>query len=62
MSMKRTIVIKDSNESTFKQKLDSVLNDYTYRIFNINTGIIHDGYDSRDYIKVHYYAIVVVEG
>lgn len=60
--MKRTIVIKESDDLTFQQKLDNVLNDYTHRVFNINTGVIHDGYDSRGYLKVHYYAIVIVEG
>ncbi len=59
--MKRTIVIKDSNEFTFQQELDSVLNDYTHRVFNVDTGIIHNGYDSRGDLKVHYYAIVIVE-
>ena len=60
--MRRTIVIKESDEFTFQQKLDSVLNDYTHRVFNINTGAIHNGYDSRGCLKVHYYAIVIVEG
>ena len=59
--MKRTIVIKDSNEFIFQQELDSVLNDYTHRVFNINTGVLHDRYDSRGCIKVYYYAIVIVE-
>ena len=59
--MKRTIVIKESDEFAFRQKLDSVLNDYTHRVFNINTGAIHNGYDSRGFLEVHYYAIVIVE-
>lgn len=49
--MKRTIVIKESDEFAFQQKLDSVLNDYTHRVFNINTGAIHDGYDSGVVLK-----------
>ena len=54
-------MIKDSDEFIFQQELNSVLNDDTHQIFNITTGMIHDSYDSRGYLKVYYYAIVIVE-
>lgn len=60
---KTTIMIEDANRYEFRCRLEEVLNRYNEeRIFNIDTGMIHDKYDSRGCPQIYYYAIIILRG
>lgn len=60
---KTTIMIKDTDSYEFRRRLEEVLNRYDDdRIFNIDTGIIHENYDSQGNPRMHYYAIIIIRG
>lgn len=64
MSMKTTtIMIEDSDRREFRERLEEVLNRYNEeRIFNIDTGMVHDKYDSQGCPQMYYYAIIILKG
>ena len=64
MSMKKaTIMIEDTDRYEFRRRLEEVLNSYSEeRIFNIDTGMVHDNYDSQGCSRMYYYAIIIVRG
>ncbi len=64
MSMKKaTIMIEDTNRYKFRTRLEEVLNRYDEdRIFNIDTGMVHNKYDSQGCPQMYYYAIIIVKG
>ena len=64
MSMKKsTIMIEDTDRYEFRRRLEEVLNRYSDdRIFNIDTGMVHDNYDSSGCPQMYYYAIIIVRG
>lgn len=64
MSMKKaTIMIEDTNRYKFRCRLEEVLNRYEDdRIFNIDTGMVHNKYDSQGCPQMYYYAIIIVRG
>ena len=60
---KTTIMIEDSDRLKFRTRLDEVLNRYEeHRIFNIDTGMVHNQYDSCGCPQMYYYAIIIVRG
>ena len=60
---KSTIMIEDTNRYEFRRRLEEVLNRYDEdRIFNIDTGMVHDNYDSQGCPQMYYYAIIIVRG
>ena len=47
----------------FKHRLEEVLNRYNEeRIFNIDTGMVHDKYDPQGCPQMYYYAIIILKG
>lgn len=64
MSMKKaTIMIEDVNRYEFRRRLEEALNRYEEdRIFNIDTGMVHDNYDSQGCPQMYYYAIIILKG
>ena len=64
MSMKTTtIMIEDSDRREFRGRLEEVPNRYNEeRIFNIDTGMVHDKYDSQGCTQMYYYAIIILKG
>ena len=64
MNMKTTtIMIEDSDRTEFRRRLEEVLNRYNEgRIFNIDTGMVHDKYDSQGCPQMYYYAIIILKG
>ena len=60
---KSTIMIEDTNRYEFRCSLEEVLNRYEEdRIFNIDTGMVHNKYDSQGCPQIYYYAIIIVKG
>ena len=60
---KTTIIIEDTDKMKFRTRLDEVLSRYKDEdIYNIDTGVVHDKYDSHGYPKMYYYAIIIVNG
>ena len=60
---KTTIMIEDTNRYEFRRRLEEVLDRYNEdRIFNIDTGMVHDKYDYQGCPKMYYYAIIIVKG
>ena len=58
-----TIMIEDSDRMEFSGRLEEVLNRYNEeRIFNIDTGVVHDKYDSQGCPQMYYYAIIILKG
>lgn len=58
-----TIMIEDSDRTEFRRRLEEVLNRYNEgRIFNIDTGMVHDKYDSQGCPQMYYYAIIILKG
>ena len=58
---KSTIMIEDRDRYEFRRRLEEVLNRYSDDcIFNIDTGMVHDKYDSQGCPQMYYYAIIVV--
>ena len=58
-----TIMIEDTDRYKFRMRLEDVLNRYEEcRIFNIDTGMVHDNYDSNGYPQMYYYAIIILRG
>lgn len=56
-------MIEDTNRYKFRCRLEEVLNQYNEdRIVNIDTGMVHDKYDSQGCPKMYYYAIIIVRG
>ena len=48
MMKNSTIMIEDTNRYKFRVRLEEVLNRYNEdRIFNIDTGMVHDKYDAQ---------------
>jgi hypothetical protein len=44
-------------------RLEEVLNRYDEdRIFNMDTGMVHNKYDSQGCPQMYYYAIIIVRG
>ena len=66
MNMKTTtIMIEDSDRAEFRHRLrlEEVLNRYNEeRIFNIDTGMVHDKYDAQGCPQMYYYAIIILKG
>ena len=64
MSMKKvTLMIEDADRNEFRRRLDGVLNRYNEeRIFNIDTGMVHNKYDSQGCPQMYYYAIIIIRG
>ena len=64
MSMKTTTIMsEDSDRAEFRHRLEEVLNRYNEeRIFNIDTGMVHDKYDSKGCPQMYYYAIIILKG
>lgn len=64
MSMKKaTIMIEDTSRYIFRCRLEEVLNQCSDdQIFNIDTGMVHNGYDSQGCPQMYYYAIIIVRG
>lgn len=64
MNMKKsTIMIEDTDRYEFRHRLEEVLNRYEDdRIFNIDTGMVHNNYDSRGCPQMYYYAIIIIRG
>lgn len=64
MNMKKaTIMIEDTNRYKFRERLEEVLNRYNEkRIFNIDTGMVHNKYDSQGCPQMYYYAIIIIRG
>ena len=64
MNMKTTtIMIEDSDMAEFRHRLEEVLTRYNEeRIFNIDTGMVHDKYDSQGCPQMYYYAIIILKG
>lgn len=60
---KTTIIIEDCDSMIYRQRLDEVLGRYKEEdIYNIDTGVVHDNYDSQGCPKMYYYAIIIVRG
>ena len=60
---KTTIIIEDIDKLKFRTRLNEVLNRYDEdRIFNIDTGMVHNKYDSQGCPQMYYYAIIIVRG
>lgn len=60
---KTTIMIEDTDRNKFRERLQDVLNRYNdERIFNIDTGMVHNNYDARGCPLMYYYAIIIVRG
>ena len=60
---KTTLIIEDSDSMKYRQRLNTVLSRYKDEdIYNIDTGVVHDNYDSRGCPKMYYYAIIIVNG
>lgn len=58
----KTIIIEDSDQYSFKNRVDEVINRYyTDQIVNIDTGMFYNGTNSNGYYKVVYYAIIIAE-
>ena len=56
-------MIEDTNRLKFRTRLDEVLNRYEeHRIFNIDTGMVHNEYDSQGCPQMYYYAIIILKG
>lgn len=56
-------MIEDTNRYKFRCRLEEVLSQYNEdRIVNIDTGMVHDKYDSQGCPKMCYYAIIIVRG
>ncbi len=63
MNKKTTILIEDADSIQFRTRLNKVLSRYTDdRIFNIDTGMVHNKYDSRGNPQMYYYAVIIVRG
>ena len=63
MNTKTTIIVEDSDKLNFRTRLNEVLARYQdNRIYNIDTGVVHNGYDSRGQAIMYYYAILIVTG
>ena len=64
MSMKKsTIMIEDRDRYEFRRRLEEVLDRYSDdRIFNIDTGMVHNKYDSSGQPQMYYYAIIIIKG
>lgn len=64
MSMKKvTLMIEDADRNEFRRRLNEVLNRYNEeRIFNIDTGMVHNEYDSQGCPRMYYYAIIILRG
>ena len=53
-------MIEDLDRAEFRHRLEEVLNRYNEeRIFNIDTGMVHDKYDSQGCPQMYYYAIII---
>ena len=60
---KTTIIIEDIDKLKFRTRLNEVLNRYDEdRIFNIDTGMVHNKYDSQGCPQMYYYAIIILKG
>ena len=60
---KTTIIIEDIDKLKFRTRLNEVLNRYDEdRIFNIDTGMVHNKYDSQGCPQMYYYAIIIIRG
>ena len=60
---KTTLMIEDTDRYEFSCRLEEVLNRYNEeRIFNIDTGMVHDNYDSQGSSRMYYYAIIILRG
>ena len=60
---KTTIIIEDSDSTSYRNRLNTVLSRYKDKdIYNIDTGVLHDKYDSQGCPKMYYYAIIIVNG
>ena len=60
---KTTIIVENSDASRYRQRLDEILSRYKNEdIYNIDTGVVHDNYDSQGCPKMYYYAIIIVNG
>ena len=60
---KTTIIIEDIDKLKFRTRLNEVLNRYDEdRIFNIDTGMDHNKYDSQGCPQMYYYAIIIIRG
>ena len=64
MNMKKTtIIVEDRDSLRYRQRLDEVLSRYKDEdIYNIDTGVVHDNYDSHGCPRMYYYAIIIVNG
>ena len=64
MSMKKvTLMIEDADRNEFRRRLNDVLNRYNdERIVNIDTGMVHNNYDSQGSPQMYYYAIIIIRG
>lgn len=64
MSMKKvTLMIEDADKNEFRRRLNDVLNRYNdERIVNIDTGMVHNNYDSHGCPQMYYYAIIILKG
>lgn len=60
---KTTIIVEDEDKLSFRTRLDEVLSRYEEdRIFNIDTGMVHNNYDYHGCPQMYYYAIIIVRG